>query len=38
MDYEIHILIGDYTFTDITTGNCRKGKQGQPIADETLHE
>jgi len=35
-NYEVHILIGEPTFTDIRTGNCRKGKQGQPIADETL--
>ena len=35
-NYEVHILIGDPTFTEIRTGNCRKGKQGQPIADETL--
>ena len=35
-DYEIHILIGDPTFTDVRTGNCRKGQQGQPIANETL--
>jgi len=35
-NYEVHNLIGDLTFTDIRTRNCRKGKQGQPIADETL--
>ena len=34
--YEIHILFGDPTFTDMRTGNCRKGLQGQPIADETV--
>eukprot|EP00795_Rhopilema_esculentum_P012567 gene12567-3266_t len=34
--HEIHILFGDPTFTDMRTGNCRKGFQGQPIADETL--
>jgi len=35
-NYEVHILIGDPTVTDVRTGNCRTGKQGQPIADETL--
>ena len=35
-NYEVHILIVDPTFTEIRTGNCRKGKQGQSIADETL--
>ena len=35
-NYEVHILIGDPTFTEVRTGHCRKGKQGQPIADETL--
>ena len=34
--YDIHILFGDPTFTDMRTGKCRKGLQGQPIADETL--
>ena len=34
-NYEVHILIGDPTFIVIRTGNCRKGNQGQPIADET---
>ena len=34
-NYELHILIGDPTFTDIRTGNCKKGKLGQPIADKT---
>ena len=35
-EYENHILIGDPTCTDIRTGNCRKGQQGQPIAGEKL--
>ena len=35
-DYEIHVLIGDPTFTDVRTGHCRKGRKGQPIADEAL--
>ena len=34
--YEIEMLIGDPTFTEIRTGNCKKGLGGQPIADETL--
>ena len=35
-NYEFYILIRDLTFTELRTGNCRIGKQGQPIADETL--
>ena len=33
---EIQVLIGDPTFTEIRTGNCKKGLRGQPIAYETL--
>ena len=31
----VHILFGDPTFIEMRTGQCRKGKVGQPIADET---
>ena len=34
--YEVQMLIGDPTFTEIRTGECKKGLGGQPIADETL--
>ena len=33
---EVHILFGDPTFIEMRTGQCRKGKVGQPIADETI--
>ena len=32
----VHILFGDPTFIEMRTGECRKGKAGQPIADETI--
>ena len=32
----VHILFGDPTFIEMRTGQCRKGKVGQPIADETI--
>ena len=32
----VHILFGDPTFIEMSTGECRKGKAGQPIADETI--
>ena len=35
-NYEVHTPIGRPKFTDLRTGNCRKSKQGQPLADETL--
>ena len=34
--YKVHILFGDPTFIEMRTGQCRKGKVGQPIADETI--
>ena len=34
--YMVHILFGDPTFIEMRTGECRKGKAGQPIADETI--
>ena len=32
----MHILFGDPTFIEMRTGARRKGKAGQPIADETI--
>ena len=32
----MHTLFGDLTFIEMRTGECRKGKVGQPIADETI--
>ena len=32
----VHILFGDPTFIEMRTGECRKGKFGQPIADEAI--
>ena len=34
--YELKMLIGDPTFTEIRAGKCKKGQGGQTIADETL--
>ena len=34
--YMVHILFGDPTFIEMRTGECRKGKVEQPIADETI--
>ena len=33
--YVVHILFGDPAFIEVRTGEFRKGKVGQPIADET---
>jgi len=32
----VHISFGDPTFIEMTTGECRKGKVGQPIAKEII--
>ena len=32
----VYILFGDSTFIEMRTGECRKGKLGQRIADETI--